>query len=54
MHAMITSEFNSSGILVMDSKTDLYERNSIEYGIIEENLNNLGKSIIIGSRRRLF
>ena len=56
MHAMITSEFNSSGILVKGiSKADLYERNSIEENIIEGNLNNFeNKSIIIGSRLAAF
>ncbi|MEC8100432.1 MAG: FtsX-like permease family protein, partial [Pseudomonadota bacterium] len=56
MHAMIASEFNSSGILVKGiSKADLYERNSIEENIIEGNLNNFeNKSIIIGSRLATF
>lgn len=56
MHSMITSEFNSSGILVKGiSKADLYERGSIEQNIIEGNLNNFeGKSIIIGSRLATF
>ncbi len=56
MHSMITSEFNSSGILVKGiSKADLYERGSIEENIIEGNLNNFeDKSIIIGSRLATF
>ena len=56
MHSMITSEFNSSGILVKGlSKADLYERDSIEENIIEGNLNNFeDKSIIIGSRLATF
>ena len=56
MHSMITSEFNSSGILVKGiSKADLFERDSIEGNIIEGNLNNFeDKSIIIGSRLATF
>ncbi len=56
MHSMITSEFNSSGILVKGlSKADLYERDSIQENIIEGNLNNFeDKSIIIGSRLATF
>ena len=56
MHSMITSEFNSSGILVKGiSKADLYERDSIEKNIIEGNINNFeDKSIIIGSRLASF
>ena len=56
MHSMITSEFNSSGILVKGiSKADLFERDSIEENIIEGNLNNFeDKSIIIGSRLATF
>ena len=56
MHSMITSEFNSSGILVKGiSKVDLYERDSIEENLIEGNLNNFeDKSIIIGSRLATF
>ena len=56
MHAMITSEFNSSGVLVKGiSKADLYERNSIEENITEGKLNKFGnKNIIIGSRLAAF
>ena len=56
MHAMINSEFNSSGILVKGiNKADFYERNSIEANIIEGNLNSFeGKNIIIGTRLATF
>ena len=56
MHSMITSEFNSSGILVKGiSKADLYERDSIAENIVEGNLNNFeDKSIIIGTRLAAF
>ena len=56
MHAMINSEFNSSGILVKGiTKADLYERNSIEANIIKGNLNNFdGKNIVIGTRLATF
>ena len=41
MHAMITSDNNSSGVLVKGlNKADIFERNSIEENIIEGNLNN--------------
>ena len=56
MHAMISSDNNSSGILVKGiNKADLFERNSIEENIIEGNLENFeNKNIIIGTRLATF
>ncbi len=56
MHAMISSDNNSSGILVKGiNKADLFERNSIEENIIEGNLKNFeNKNIIIGTRLATF
>ena len=56
MHAMITSENNSSGVLVKGlNKADIFERNSIEENIIEGNLNNFeNKNIVIGTRLATF
>jgi lipoprotein-releasing system permease protein len=52
MHSMISSDFNSSGILVKGvEKFDLYERSSIEENIIEGSLENFdGSNVIIGTR----
>ena len=52
MHAMISSEFNSSGILVKGiNKIDLFERKSIEENIIEGTIDNFqNNNIIIGTR----
>tara|TARA_B100000886_G_scaffold336492_1_gene295394 strand:- start:634 stop:1581 length:948 start_codon:yes stop_codon:yes gene_type:complete len=56
MHAMISSDFNSSGILVKGiNKADLYERSSIEENIIDGDLQNFeDKNIIIGTRLATF
>ena len=56
MHAMISSDFNSSGILVKGlNKADLYERSSIEQNIIHGNLDNFNnKNILIGTRLATF
>ncbi len=56
MHAMISSEFNSSGILVKGiNKADLYERRSIEENITEGNIENFqNNNIIIGTRLATF
>ena len=56
MHAMISSEYNSSGILVKGiNKADLFERKSIEENITEGTIENFQKNnIIIGIRLATF
>ena len=56
MHAMLSSEDNSSGILVKGiDKVDLYERDSISNNIIEGSLDSFeGNSIILGTRLASF
>ena len=56
MHAMISSQINSSGVLVKGiEKVDLYERSSIEENIIEGSLNEFeSNSVVLGSRLASF
>lgn len=56
MHAMISSEYNSSGILVKGiDKADLYERKSIEENIIKGTIENFqNNNIILGTRLATF
>jgi lipoprotein-releasing system permease protein len=56
MHAMLSSEDNSSGVLVKGiDKLDLYERESISNNIIKGSLDSFeGNNIILGTRLAAF